>query len=123
MKIKKKNSLLAAISSLRRKHDSQERLTIREFIEKITCALDVMETLVKTEVALHGMTESEEICEYVMKQLCDFYDADYVGILEGDFNMGNWFWKWWYRKGEEGVDQLDKENLALPAEYIYHAPT
>lgn len=123
MEIKKKNSLLAAISSLRRKHDSQERLTIKEFVEKITCALDVMDTLVKTEVALHGMTDPEEICEYVMKQICDFYDADYVGIIEGDFDMGNWFWKWWYRKGEEGVAQLDKENLALPAEYIYHAPT
>lgn len=123
MEIKKKNSLWEAISSLRRKHDSQERLTIREFIEKVTCALDVMDTLVKTEVALHGMTDPEEICEYVMKQICDFYDADYVGIIEGDFDMGNWFWKWWYRKGEEGVAQLDKENLALPAEYIYHAPT
>lgn len=123
MEIKKKNSLLAAVSALWRKHDSQGRLTFREFIEKITCALDVMDTLVKTEVALHGMSDPKEICEYVMKQICDFYDADYVGILEGDLDMGNWFFKWWYRKGEEGVDQLDKANLALPAEFIHPAPT
>lgn len=123
MEIKKKNSLWSAISSLRRKHDFQGRLTFKEFFEKIACALDVLDTLINTEVALHGMVDPKEICEYVMKQICDFYDADYVGILEGDFDMGNWFFRWWYRKGEEGVDQMDKENLALPAEYIYHAPT
>lgn len=118
----KKKSILSVLSNLK-KGEPKPANPIGYSIEKVTCAMDVMEILIETETALHGMKNPEEICQYVMKQLCSFYQADYVGILEADLEIDNWFFKWWYRKGEDNVKQKDKRNLALPDEFAHAAPS
>lgn len=118
----KKKSILSVLSNLKN-GEAKPANPIGYSIEKVTCAMDVMEILIETETALHGMKNPEEICQYVMKQLCSFYQADYVGILEADLEIDSWFFKWWYRKGEDNVKQKDKRNLALPDEFAHAAPS
>lgn len=65
-------------------------------LETIQCALDMVRLLTETEQELHGMTEPEETAQQVMKRICSFYQAEFVGMLDVDVEMNSWSPKWWY---------------------------
>lgn len=50
----KKKSILSVLSNLRNE-DTKPAHPIGYSIEKVTCAMDVMEILVETETSLHGV--------------------------------------------------------------------
>lgn len=56
-------------------------------------------TLKQLEANLHTSDDPEEIAMGTLKTACDFYEGDWVGILEVDLDLGIWTPVWWYNPG------------------------
>lgn len=53
-------------------------------------------TLAALEAQLHTSDDPQEIAFAALKTACDFYQADWAGILEVDMDLGIWTPFWWY---------------------------
>lgn len=64
--------------------------------EEVALALRFMDTLSELEKQLHASDDPKEIALGAMQVACDFYQADWCGFLEVDFDLGLWTPYWWY---------------------------
>lgn len=87
-------------------------------MEEIQCAEDIVNAMTEVEIALHGVTDSKVIGERVMKTICDFYHAQYVGIMEFDIDMDAWFPGWCI-----DADGNSANYLLTQSDYVLRVPT
>lgn len=87
-------------------------------VKEIQCAEDIVNAMTEVEIALHGVTDSKVIGEKVMKTICDFYQAQYVGIMELDIDMDAWFPGWCIDAAGNSVDYLLTQS-----DYVLRVPT
>lgn len=87
-------------------------------VNEIHYADDIVNAMTEVELALHGITDSKVIGEKVMKTICDFYQAQYVGIMELDIDMDAWFPSWCIDSDGTSVSYM----LTQP-DYVLRIPT
>ena len=87
--------------------------------DTVKCALDVVQSLINMEHGLHGLTDSREIAQNIMKEICNFYQAAFVGMLDVDIEINCWSPKWWY--ASDGRDSTFTRIKEL--ENTKYAPT
>lgn len=59
-------------------------------------SMNLERTLRVLETSLHNTDNSEEIAIQTMEAVCDFYDADFCGVLDVDLDVGVWTPEIWY---------------------------
>lgn len=69
-----------------------------ESAEYLQYCVAVEKTLTALEAELHSSDDPEEIAMAAMKTACDFYQADWAGLLEVDMDLGIWTPFWWYNR-------------------------
>lgn len=67
--------------------------------EYATYCQDLEQTLSSLESNLHTSDDPEEIATMALKTACEFYHADWAGLIELDLNLGLWSPAWWYNYG------------------------
>ena len=72
---------------------------------------DLEQTLSTLEANLHSSDDPEEIAMMALKTACEFYQADWAGLLEVDLNLNLWSPAWWYNAGP------DDKTLSLINEF------
>lgn len=76
------------------------------------------QTLSAVEVQYHTSDDPEEIGMGVLKAACEFYQADWAGIMEIDMDLNIWTPFWWYN-----VNPLDRTTMLLEeyesSEFLY----
>ena len=78
--------------------------------EYVNYAIDVEKTLRYLEANLHNTDDPEEIAMGALKAACEFYDADWCGVLDVDLDIGVWSPMWWYNvRGTDRTKQLFEE--------------
>ena len=87
-------------------------------VREIQCAADIVDALTEVEIALHGVTDSKVIGEMVMKTICDFYQAQYVGIMELDIDMDAWFPGWCIDANGDSISYMLTQS-----DYVLRVPT
>lgn len=55
------------------------------------------------ERELYHLRSPEEIIMGTLQALCDFYHADWSGILDADLHLGVWTPIWWYNADKKGM--------------------
>lgn len=73
-----------------------KRTHIDEETEYTQYAKEFEHTLRVLEALLHTSDDPEEIAMASLKTACDFYQADWAGILEVDMDLNIWTPFWWY---------------------------
>ena len=58
--------------------------------------MNLEKTLRVLETSLHNSDSSEEIAVQTMAAVCEFYDADFCGVLDVDLDVGVWTPEMWY---------------------------
>lgn len=58
--------------------------------------MNLERTLRVLESSLHNSDNSEEIAIQTMAAVCEFYDADFCGVLDVDLDVGVWTPEMWY---------------------------
>jgi DNA-binding SARP family transcriptional activator len=58
--------------------------------------MNLERTLRVLESSLHNSDNSEEIAMQTMAAVCEFYDADFCGVLDVDLDVGVWTPELWY---------------------------
>lgn len=58
--------------------------------------MNLERTLRILESSLHNSDNSEEIAMQTMAAVCEFYDADFCGVLDVDLDVGVWTPEMWY---------------------------
>lgn len=56
----------------------------------------------------------KEVAQQVLKATCQFYDADWCGLIQVDLDLNLWTPFWWFNTGA-----TDKTML-LTEEYLHH---
>lgn len=79
-----------------------------------------LECLTNLEHRLHGMKEPKEIGLSALAAACDFYDADWCGVLDVDVKLKLWMPFWWFDRKTGGmsatkIDETGMVLLMLPA--------
>ena len=59
-------------------------------------SINLERTLRILETSLHNTDNSEEIAIQTMEAVCEFYDADFCGVLDVDLDVGVWTPEIWY---------------------------
>lgn len=77
--------------------------------------------LQKCAAALHGSTDSKAISGFVMNMLREYYDSDFVCVLEINLDLDYWFMRWGSRDGCDDIEKANIKQLLLPEEYTHYA--
>ena len=81
-------------------------------------AIEVERTLTKLEIQLHTSDDPEEIAMMALKTVCEFYQADWAGLLEVDLDLNIWTPFWWYNTHpNDTTDEMLNEFES--SEYLY----
>lgn len=81
-------------------------------------AIEVERTLTKLEARLHTSDDPEEIAMMALKTACEFYQADWAGLLEVDLDLNIWTPFWWYNTHpNDTTDEMLNEFES--SEYLY----
>ena len=81
-------------------------------------AIEVERTLTKLEIQLHTSDDPEEIAMMALKTACEFYQADWAGLLEVDLDLNIWTPFWWYNTHpNDTTDEMLNEFES--SEYLY----
>lgn len=66
-------------------------------------SLDFTSKLTALEAQLHSCEDPSVIAMDALKTGAEFYDADWCGVIEGDFEMGVWAPVMWYDVEDQGM--------------------
>lgn len=72
-------------------------------------------------VALHGSTDSKVISSHLMNMLREYYESDFVCVLEINLDLDYWFMRWGSREGCDDIEKANIKQLLLPEEYTHYA--
>lgn len=72
-------------------------------------------------VALHGSTDSKVISSHLMNMLREYYESDFVCVLEINLDLDYWFMRWGFREGCDDIEKANIKKLLLPEEYTHYA--
>ena len=72
----------------------------KEFAECMELALKFKDLLVQLESSLHDTDSPEEIAMGALKAACEYYQADWCGVLDVDLELRIWSPIWWYYEKE-----------------------
>lgn len=77
-------------------------------------ALAFLECLKELEDKLHGMNEPKEVAMTALAVACEFYDAEWCGVLDVDLKLKLWMPFWWYNRKNGGMTatRVDDSGLA-----------
>ena len=64
--------------------------------EYVTYCIEQEQTVSALEAGLHESDDPNEIAMQTLKTTCEFYGAEWAGIIEGDFDIGIWTFGWRY---------------------------
>lgn len=64
--------------------------------EYIAYCIEQEQTVSHLEARLHESDDPKEIATLTLKTVCDFYGADWAGILDVDLDLDIWTPLWWY---------------------------
>ena len=84
---------------------------------------DTVAALKNCLAAMHGFSDPKKISYYVMKGLREYYEADFVCVMEINFDLDYWFMRWASREGYDDIEETDIKDLIQPGEYIHYART
>lgn len=70
--------------------DDVRNATMREY------CIEYEKSLSQLERGLYHLRNPEDIIMGTLKALCEFYEADWSGILDADLELGVWTPIWWY---------------------------
>lgn len=73
--------------------------------DHIAYCQDLEHTLNLLEANLHSSDDPEEIAMMALKTACEFYQADWAGLLEVDLDLRIWSPAWWYNSGPNDKTQ------------------
>lgn len=65
-------------------------------MEHLCYCVELEKALTELEIQLHASDDPKEIALSAMKTACDFYQADWAGLLDIDMDLGIWTPYWWY---------------------------
>lgn len=71
--------------------------------EASTYAQAFLECLTTLDAELHGITDPQEVGLKALSAACDFYDADWCGVLDVDMKLELWMPFWWYNRNTGGM--------------------
>lgn len=84
--------------------------------EYVTYCIEQEKTISKLESGLHTNDDLGEIAKKALAAACEFYDADWAGVIEIDLELNIWATGWWYNI-DPTVKELEKlqefENLMV----------
>lgn len=76
-------------------------------MEYIQYCVEQEQTVSKLEASLHESDDPNEIAQKTLKTACEFYGAEWVGILDVDLELDVWTPLWWYNpKAYDKTKQL-----------------
>ena len=81
---------------LKKETDAIECTVETEEQEYVQYAQEFEKTLRTLEANLHSSDDAEEIAMMTLKTACDFYQADWCGLVEVDLDLKLWTPFWWY---------------------------
>lgn len=64
--------------------------------EYITYCIEQEQTVSNLETRLHESDDPKEIAMLTLKTVCDFYGADWAGLLDVDLDLDVWTPLWWH---------------------------
>lgn len=75
--------------------------------EYITYCIEQEQTISNLEAQLHADDDPAVIAKRTLKTTCDFYGADWAGVIEVDLNLKVWGAGWWYNVNPD-IHELQK---------------
>ncbi|MBR1711202.1 MAG: hypothetical protein IJ719_20630, partial [Clostridia bacterium] len=76
--------------------DTTRRVENHEGFEDPEYTMNLEKALRVLETSLHNSDSAEEIAMQTMAAVCEFYDADFCGVLDVDLDVGVWTPEMWY---------------------------
>ena len=76
-----------------------------------------LECLTNLEHRLHGMKEPKEIGLSALAAACDFYDADWCGVLDVDVKLKLWMPFWWFDRKTGGMSATKIDDTGVVGIY------
>lgn len=76
-----------------------------------------LECLTNLEQRLHGMKEPKEIGLSALAAACDFYDADWCGVLDVDVKLKLWMQFWWFDRKTGGMSATKIDEIGVVGIY------
>lgn len=76
-----------------------------------------LECLTNLEHRLHGMKEPKEIGLSALAAACDFYDADWCGVLDVDVKLKLWMPFWWFDRKTGGMSATKIDEIGVVGIY------
>ena len=76
-------------------------------LEHIQYCIEQEQTVSNLEASLHESDDPHEIAQKTLKTACEFYGADWAGIIDVDLELDVWTPLWWFKdKGQDKTQQL-----------------
>lgn len=76
-----------------------------------------LECLTNLENRLHGMKEPKEIGLSALAAACDFYDADWCGVMDVDVKLKLWMPFWWFDRKTGGMSATKIDDTGVVGIY------
>lgn len=82
------------------------------------------ECLTELERKLHVIKEPKEIGLSALVAACEFYDADWCGVLDVDIKLKLWMPFWWYNRKTGGMTATKSGRSPMPMiiKALYSSP-
>ena len=74
---------------------------------------DFTRYLSQMERTLYCLRKPEDIIQGMLKGVCEFYQADWSGILEADIECGVWNPAWWYNAQTGGMTETKIHSIEV----------
>lgn len=76
-----------------------------------------LECLTKLEDRLHGIKEPKEVGLSALAAACDFYDADWCGVMDVDVKLKLWMPFWWFDRKTGGMSATKIDDTGVVGIY------
>lgn len=76
-----------------------------------------LECLTNLKNRLHGMKEPKENGLSALAAACDFYDADWCGVLDVDVKLKLWMPFWWFDRKTGGMSATKIDEIGVVGIY------
>lgn len=75
-------------------------------------------TLTRLERELYQLRKPEDIIMGTLEAVCEFYQADWSGILDADLQLGVWTPIWWYNIKKKGMTETRLYSVEIADGFI-----
>ena len=76
-----------------------------------------LKCLTNLEQDLYGVCEPQKVALHTLATACEFYDADWCGIMDVDMKLGIWMPFWWYNRTTGGMTKTLLDDTGVVGIY------